>query len=295
MYNDSVGLRAAIEDREPLAAALRTLESRLGDFVDALAHASGPLVLEHARSEREARRLACEAYATIDYGMEDAPNATVTCLGVIAGTREIVAAARAVNAAKLAFKTVATPLSRRQVRVPAPTGEGTTEKITVLRAALRSLQRSDLNLLAAYRKIPILANRPSAIGYTRTLTRGVYRKTVEQVGDLLAQLEGPDAIADRSRLRALPRRERHLALVRDHYANVRANVSLAVLDSRGRGRLQLAAELPILYVAPRGAPFPEVRFPATDSGDGVPRVRRGIVEAEPFLVSVPVHRYKAHG
>ena len=59
--------------------------------------------------------------------------------------------------------------------------------------------------------------------------------------------EGPKAIADRARLAALPRRETHLALVKAHYQNIRANVLYAHLDPRGRGRVQVTAELPLLF------------------------------------------------
>jgi hypothetical protein len=45
-------------------------------------------------------------------------------------------------------------------------------------------------------------------------------------------------------------------LTKPHYDNIRANITYSRLDSRGRGRVQLAAELPLLYTAgrwPRGA------------------------------------------
>ena len=54
-------------DKLAIAAALRDLERRLDLFVQALSHESAPVSAEAARTEREARRLVCEAYATIDY------------------------------------------------------------------------------------------------------------------------------------------------------------------------------------------------------------------------------------
>jgi hypothetical protein len=35
----------------------------------------------------------------------------------------------------------------------------------------------------------------------------------------------------------------HLALTKAHYDNIRSNITYARLDSRGRGRVQLAADV----------------------------------------------------
>jgi hypothetical protein len=102
---------------------------------------------------------------------------------------------------------------------------------------LRNIQRSDLNLLAAYRKIPILDAPPASVTYTRANTRTVYRKAVEEIAEMLQNLHSPAAIADRDLLASLDRRVTHLALVKDRYQNIRANVLYARLDSKGRGRI----------------------------------------------------------
>jgi hypothetical protein len=64
-------------------------------------------------------------------------------------------------------------------------------------------------------------------------------------------LQGPAALADRARLETLDRPETHLALVKSRYQNIRANVLYAPLDQRGRGRIQISAELPLLYAKGR--------------------------------------------
>ena len=74
-----------------IAAALRELERRLELPVQALSHESAPVSVEHARTEREARRLVCEAYATIDYAPDDRANESHVCLGVIGGSAAKVA------------------------------------------------------------------------------------------------------------------------------------------------------------------------------------------------------------
>jgi hypothetical protein len=108
---------------------------------------------------------------------------------------------------------------------------------------MRNIQRSDLNLLAAYRKIPILGAPPVSITYTRARTRAVYRKSIDELYQLLTLMEGPTAAADRARLSTLGPKDKYLALTKLHYDNIRANVNYSRLDTRGRGPVQLAAEV----------------------------------------------------
>jgi hypothetical protein len=85
---------------------------------------------------------------------------------------------------------------------------------------------------------------------------------------------------------------RRFALLKERYQNVRANVLYARLDPRGRGRMQIAAELPIMYAKGRRAEPPQVQFPApADLASQVRRIRQSKIEATPFLHSIPVYRY----
>lgn len=65
------------------------------------------------------------------------------------------------------------------------------------------------------------------------------------------------------------------------------------LDSRGRGRVPFAAELPLLYTAGRWPTPPEVNYPAqADESTNKPRrARLSELEAEPFLKSIPDYQY----
>ena len=98
-------------------------------------------------------------------------------------------------------------------------------------------------------------------------------------------------MADRKRLETLDRRETHLALVKERYRNIRANVLYARLDPRGRGRIQISAELPLLYAKARRAVSPEVRFPVSAELAKPSRARQPKLEPVPFLHSIPVYRY----
>jgi len=217
--------------------------------------------IESTLSQASPIRLACEAYSAIDFRMDDVVGDSVTCLGVIGAGADILRLAERVNAAKAAFKKICTPLQRIRIRIPVKGTTGPTKAIPAIRVLLRNIQRSDLNLLAAYRKIPLLKATPASVTFTRANTRAVYRKSIEGIDEILINLGAPTSLKDRERLATLDRRETHLALVKDRYQNIRANVLYAHLDPRGRGRIQIAAELPLIYPKGRRAEPPHVRFP----------------------------------
>ena len=278
-----------------IAAALRELERSLEQLTGALSHQAGPVSAEGARSERTARRLICDAYSTIDYADEDAVNSSPTCLGVAGGTAAVIARAEAVNRAKSQLREHCTTIQNKRVRLPVKDGQGgrVVKSLPLVRVILRELQRSDLNLLAAYRKIPILTGRVARVAYTRAHTRAVYRKDRAAIAALLQSQDRPGTEDDLARLAQLPGHETHLALVKEHYTNVRANVWFQGLDRRNRGRVQISAELPLLYPLGRSKATPEIKYPAPEQGAARPtRERTGKLEPEPFLETLPVYRYR---
>jgi hypothetical protein len=279
--------------RQTVARALGSLESAIQRLVAALSHQPIWIMAAETADDSSAIRATCEAYAAIDYGMEDEVGGSVVCLGVIGASADILKRAIAVNLAKADLKKVCAPLQRTFVRVPVKNDAAKTKAIPLIRVILRSIQRSDLNLLAAYRKVPILEAPPASVTYTQARTRSVYRKTLYEVEELLANVEGPAATADRARLQTLGRHVRHLALVRPHYRNIRANVLYARLDPRGRGRMQIAAELPLIYATGRSIGRPAVKFPRSDTPDAdqPQRIRESSIEDQPFLHSLPIYRY----
>ncbi|MEA2913010.1 MAG: hypothetical protein QOJ15_5091 [Bradyrhizobium sp.] len=95
------------------------------------------------------------------------------------------------------------------------------------------------------------------------------------------------------RLSTLGPKDKYLALTKAHYDNVRANITYSRLDSRGRGRVHLAAELPLLYTAGRWPTPPEVNYPApADELANQPRrVRQSELEPDAFLESIPAYWY----
>jgi hypothetical protein len=277
--------------RQQVARALSEVEAQLARLVAALAHGIVAAELEPSEAAGSAVRRACEAYSAIDYRMEDAVGESITCVGALGVGAEILRLAAAVNVAKADLKKICAPLQGIRIRVPVKGETSPTKAIPAIRVLLRQIQRSDLNLLAAYRKIPLLSAPPASITFTRANTRSVYRKAIEEIDEMLMNLGGPTALADRGRLATLDRRETHLALAKERYRNIRANVLYAHLDARGRGRIQIAAELPILYPRGRRAETPKIRFPPAVDAQTPLRPRLQKLEAQPFLSALPVYRY----
>jgi hypothetical protein len=203
--------------RQQVARGLNAVEASLALLVNALAHSAVSIEAEPTADEESPIRRVCEAYSTINYRMDDEVGLSVVCLGVIGANAEILRLAEAVNRAKANFIAVCAPLQDIFTRIPVKDETSPTRSVPLIRVILRNLQRSDLNLLAAYRNIPILGAPPASVTYTRANTRAVYRKSLEEIDELLQNREGPAATADRQRLETLDRRETHLALVKARY------------------------------------------------------------------------------
>jgi hypothetical protein len=193
--------------RQQVARGLNAVEASLALLVNALAHSAVSIEAEPTADEESPIRRVCEAYSTINYRMDDEVGLSVVCLGVIGANAEILRLAEAVNRAKANFIVVCAPLQDIFTRIPVKDETSPTRSVPLIRVILRNLQRSDLNLLAAYRNIPILGAPPASVTYTRANTRAVYRKSLEEIDELLQNREGPAATADRQRLETLDRRE----------------------------------------------------------------------------------------
>jgi len=75
------------------------------------------------------------------------------------------------------------------------------------------------------------------------------------------------------------------------YRKSRANVWFDGLDACSRGRVMVAAELPLLYPLGRSKELPEIRYPDAEQGARTtPIARTGKLESEPYLATLAVHR-----
>ena len=284
------------EATRAVATALRGFERELEAFIQKLAHSNALVSLDAPFASERPMEAVCNAFATIDYGMEDEVHSSVNCVGVVCSNQSTVAQAGRLNEAKARLQAVCSPLQKHRMRLRTHDGDGT-ERIrmtTVVRVILRTIGRSHLNLLAAYRRVPILGAQPVRIAFTRALTRRVRRVTRDALLERLEFSDKPGAAEDRQRLRSLT--DRHLALVDPHAPNVRANVWYRSRDARNRDCVQISAELPILYREGRQRGLPEIAYPnaagwaRTAGGPRRPRATK--LEAEAFLRTLPVFRYR---
>jgi hypothetical protein len=279
-----------------VAGALRAMERDLDSFVQSVAHGNALVRLDPLFEHPRPVEAVCNAFSTINYAVQDAVQAGTTCVAVVRAAPSTVARAEQLNAAKDRLRAVCAPLQGHRLRILVrnPGGEEVVRMTTLVRAILRSIGRSDLNLTAAYRHVPILGAYPVRIAYTRALTRRVRRMTREALLERLRFSDKPGAAEDRARLQSTA--DRHLALVDPHVANVRANVWYQSRDARNRDCVQLSAELPILYRAGRRQALPAISFlSAADwarAADGPRRPRATRLEPEPFLQTLPAFRYR---
>ena len=112
------------EHATAIAEALRNVERRLKQLVDAIAHGVPSVSTREGGSAAAQLQQVCDAYATIDLEMDDEPNQSVVCLGVIGATRDANRLAEAANGAKARLKATCVPLQGRRVRVPVRDPEG---------------------------------------------------------------------------------------------------------------------------------------------------------------------------
>ncbi len=270
-----------IDEHKPLIAErLRSLERLLAAFGSTLAQEATPAVVFNPVTEQDvedapvlrydeldagrSRETAVVAYTQLDYGMRDRVNRSIRCYGALGVPRRIINDARVINRAKSELKDAFRAIAGKRVRTTVK-DELSNDTVTVKELSnviLRQLQRSSLNLLAAYREIRALDETPQSIHFMQTLTRSVPRKTAAA---LLMQLRGRDdalAIADRERLKALPPNE-YLVSPKAPYPRMRAHVFGRKLDADGKpARRIVLAEVPVLYPINKRTRPPDLIKPA---------------------------------
>ncbi len=280
-----------------IAGALRELERELYLFVQALAHSDTLVSLDPRFATAHPVETVCDAFTAIGYAVADRLHSSVSCVGIVCANQATVTQAQQLNAAKAVLQRTCAPLQRHRmrIRVHDANGEEVVRMTSLVRVVLRNIGHAHLNLLAAYRKVPILGAQPARIAYTRTLTRRVRRQTRDALLERLRFSEKPGAAEDRARLRAIP--DAHLALVDPHLPNVRANVWYRSRGAARRDCVQIGAELPIIFRGGRRPALPVIVFPEpTDwerGADAPRRPRATRLEPAPFLQTLPVFRYRA--
>lgn len=252
--------------------------------------------VEGASSTPEALKAILDSCRTIDIpgGASSPPPAG--CLGVIAGDAKTVSAVETVNQAKATFREIVAAVRPQRQRIPKSRTAFPNQPtfVQTIRLILSEIGRADLNLLAAYRRFPILVGQPRQVFFCRPGSRSVYKLNRNEILQSLSRIDHPAAGTDWERLHALPQEETHLALVRAHYEHTRANVLFDGFDKHGRHRMMVCCELPIVYTVNHRAALPIVKYPMRRKRrESTVAARIGMVCKERFLESLPVHRYLA--
>ena len=248
------------------------------------------------------RRLAAAAYGHLEHDGDHDPTkrkapSSVKCYGVIGVPKRFIDRATDINIAKKGLKEKLKPLAGKQmrVRVKQPDGEMTREKRDLRTVAMRRLQSSHINLLAAYRQIPVLTEQVRAIRFDHVTTHKTVAHTAKELIERLSRgTLSPLAAADLVRLKAIPADESLSHPSHNSYSRVRARVLLASRcheKRRGRpsqGKRLMTAELPILYPVHPAWPEPEITLPSFREEEGPERR----LEDEPFVKSLNYYRRK---
>ncbi|MFO1421289.1 MAG: hypothetical protein U1F59_10245 [Candidatus Competibacteraceae bacterium] len=219
---------------------------------------------------------------------------TLTCPGIVGASLDTLAAARACNAAKDAFKAAILVL-KALGRVEANAAMADLHRRQEpLAAAMRRMGAARLNLKQAYRHIPLLEERPIKIGFTWSRQgRVIQRTSMAAARRMLEQrVETPQVLLELQRLAEI-RGDEILARIRGVCPHLRANIVFPARDDSGVRRRLMQAPLPILVSLRKGEFLPEF-VPVAPDPPLNPRLRRADVriEDEPFLPSVRIHRYR---
>ncbi|MDS4071416.1 MAG: hypothetical protein RKO24_17545 [Candidatus Competibacter sp.] len=219
---------------------------------------------------------------------------TLTCPGIVGASLDTLAAARACNAAKDAFKAAILALKALgRVEASAAMADLHRRREPVA-AAMRRMGAARLNLKQAYRHIPLLEERPIKIGFTWSRQgRVIQRTSMAAARRMLEQrVETPQILLELQRLAEI-RGDEILARIRGVCPHLRANIVFPARDDSGVRRRLMQAPLPILVSLRRGEFLPEF-VPVAPEPPVSLRLRRADVriEDEPFLPSVRIHRYR---
>lgn len=272
----------ATDDHKPaVLAAIAAIDQRLEALAKEISHHFITAIAEGHADAASAAAAIGAIYGKVRYGQNENPGTAEALCGAIGLRREGIEIASQVNTAKDDLRRLCTQLQKEFIQVPAGTGKKGTETLPLLRALLREVGQSDLNLVASYRRITILPGAPTLIAFTRAKTGSV--RSISRT-EALKHLRGRPSAAI---VESLPA-DTPLALVQSVRPNLRANVRIDDHDSGTYTRMQVIAQMPLLYCTNEGSGTPIVRFPLLQE---IARARSRLLE--PPIVDTPrIYRYR---
>lgn len=259
-----------------------------------------PVVIgfEKTITGRRGRKLAADAYAKLTYDDDDKTNKSIKCYGIVGAPMRLIKLAQQVNQAKDEFKDAIAPISNRRMHVGTTDVDGKPKKLTreLSTLVLRQIQRSDVNLLAAYRHIPVVTEAVDEFRFMYVQTRSIARKTVQQLIDKLDVDPGATALEDLQRLRGLERDE-FLVRAGEYYNRMRVRivyprrVPVKKYPHRTIKAYEIRhAELPLLFPMTHKVRRPTVLLPKFKELDRKARPQQ--MEDELFVMSLRFRRMK---
>ncbi len=268
--------------------ALRNLDSALARLDELLATDCSWASVEGEATFSSAMAKVCAAYAEID-GDTGSHRATPGCRGIVAVTPRVIAAAHCVNAAKGELIVACTGL-RGNTSMKRLDQEGRPSWVSIHkhRLLLTALGRPNLNLFAAYRKIPILTGIPQRVRFGSRYGCSVGSVTRETIADQLRRRHDADSFEDLKKIDQLPKSETTLALRTNLCPYPFARVLFEGFNVQGRFFETITTIAPILYPAAGGAPT--VLYAGLKSGPRQSRSGRKICPQQ-YLKTMRVHRY----
>lgn len=268
--------------------ALRKLDSALARLDEHLATDYSWVSVDGEANFSTAMARVRAAYAEID-GDTGGHRAMPGCRGIVAVTPRVTAAAHCVNAAKGELIVACTGLrGKTSVKRLDQDGRATWVSIDRHRLLLTALGRPNLNLFAAYRKIPILTGIPQRVRFGIQYGYSVQPFAREDIAARLRRRHEVDSFEDLRKVDQLPRSETTLALRDNSRLYPFARVVFNGFNGQGRSFETISTIAPILYPAAGVAPI--VLYAGLKSG---PRQSRsgGKICPQQYLKTMRVHRY----
>jgi len=245
------------------------------------------------------KQLAADAIAQLEYIEDEPKNRSVRCYGAIGVSMRLIQQIQGVNRAKDAFRDALKPLSGKSMRVPVRHPDGSSERVMreLITVMMRRLELARVNVLAAYRHIPVFDEQVRTLRFNHVTSKSVEKKTAGQLIDMLANSHEATAGEDIALLRQIPEDE-PLSRRKSGYDRVMARITAARRyqdDDTGRLRYymqQIPAELPVFFPMHPSWPEPEEiskpsfeRYPRTKENQRQRKARGRLpaLEDEPFI------------
>lgn len=271
---------------------------------DTLIERTEALLATYARAPGEAWAFRAEAstewlrHALLDFWYQDGQDgrATRSHVGLVAADEALLEQVAVVNAAKAEFAALLARIRDEHPPLIAEIKAVLPFRQPELHQHLRGSGLARLHLKQCWRAIPV-AEAPVARVRLAWYTSGrsIKRLTVREAEQKLLTLDS-DAPHVRIQLRKLAglRSDEPLAQVQEQAPLMRANLFFAEPLEDGRTRRALNVALPLFLPAPRGR-LPDRNAPPDAPPESRTRARRRDerLEAEPFLPSLRIHRYRS--